>query len=704
MRMAKSVLTIFAGALFGLILSVLLLSLHDASMTATATGRVQLLVGTAFGALFGWSALAFRKAKTRLNLAEHDFRVRLAMLQQRELRMMQFADSGADWLWETNKELEFSWVSEGLEERLGIPAQHFLGANRRSRASMDNYGVDWLRHQETLQARKSFKDFRYPLKFKGETKWINTSGLPAYDADGEFQGYRGTARDVTELVLEQRKNQELSELLASVVDSLQDTFSLWDPDGKLLFGNPSFFAANVALGEEVRPGVTFSRFIELSATANIEIVGAVEGANYQLERLRNRALANPEPEVLKRPDGEIYQVVSQRLKDGSTISLGRNITSARLVAERFELATTGVSIWDHNFATGEFYISPGFAGRLGYLEDEFTQKLAGSLQHLMPQEDSQDFMQKLEAVTRGRSGEYASQHRFVAKSGVLKTFWVVGKVNFDTAGNPIRFSGVLSDVSYQAKLEEQVRHAQKMEAIGNLTGGIAHDFNNLLAVVLSSFELAAESGNVEEFHKFADIGVNAVQRGQELIDSLLSFAKISPLRPKIVDLNSLIDASKALLETTVRGQMQLKYELTSASCIVKLDETFAQTAILNLILNARDAKVDDPEIVIRTSLLSVHSDGDEMNPSGLGPGQYAVLSISDKGAGIPAEHLPSIFEPFFTTKASDEGTGLGLSMVHGFMEQSGGAVEVVSETDLGTTFRLIFPIAEMSEAVSLTEG
>jgi signal transduction histidine kinase len=236
----------------------------------------------------------------------------------------------------------------------------------------------------------------------------------------------------------------------------------------------------------------------------------------------------------------------------------------------------------------------------------------------------------------------------------------------------------------RANAEEQLRQAQKMQALGQLTGGIAHDFNNLLTVIQGSADILKRPALPEDKRlRFADAIVQTAARAAALTSQLLAFARRQPLRPKVVDLNDCIAGMTDLLERTLGARFVLRTELASKICPVEVDETQLEVAVLNVAVNARDAMPEGGGIVIRTRNVPVG----EID----GLGRAVALSIADTGTGIEPDTLARVFEPFFTTKNVGKGTGLGLSQVYGFAKQSGGDVRIASEVGIGTTVTLLLP-------------
>jgi signal transduction histidine kinase/CheY-like chemotaxis protein len=253
--------------------------------------------------------------------------------------------------------------------------------------------------------------------------------------------------------------------------------------------------------------------------------------------------------------------------------------------------------------------------------------------------------------------------------------------------------------------ETEIRQAQKMEALGQLTGGIAHDFNNILTVIIGTIEILDEAvANSPDLAEVAQLITDAAARGAALTHHLLSFARKQPLQPIDVDVNLLMLNVIELLKPTIGGPIDIDFAPGSEVSAALVDPNQLTTAVLNLALNARDAMPNGGNLTIKTGNIKL-SDEDAKTHDGLAAGEYVTISISDTGHGIAKPDLPKVFDPFFTTKDVGKGTGLGLSMVYGFVKQSGGHIAIESEKGRGTTIRIYLPQTEratMPAAISTT--
>ena len=247
------------------------------------------------------------------------------------------------------------------------------------------------------------------------------------------------------------------------------------------------------------------------------------------------------------------------------------------------------------------------------------------------------------------------------------------------------------EIAERTRAEEQLRQAQKMEAVGQLTGGIAHDFNNLLAVIIGNLELIEDGvkGNAELLD-ITNRSRHAAQRGAELTQRLLSFARRQSLNPATVDVGAVIGGMNHLLRRTIGPQIAVDLRTDPAAGQASVDQSFLESAILNLVLNARDATPTGGRITVELA----HARLDEARPGPpdtVPPGDYVTIAVMDTGTGMPPDVAARAFDPFFTTKEVGKGSGLGLSMVYGFVRQSNGYVTLASTPGGGTTARLYLP-------------
>lgn len=250
---------------------------------------------------------------------------------------------------------------------------------------------------------------------------------------------------------------------------------------------------------------------------------------------------------------------------------------------------------------------------------------------------------------------------------------------------------IAHDVTERTKLEHQLRHSQKMEAMGQLTGGIAHDFNNLLTIIICNAEILTEKfSNNENILPTAAMILSAGERASELTRQLLAFARRQPLQPKPADINRLITGMEGMLRRTLGEHVEISLNTKAGLWEVTIDATQLESAILNLAVNARDAMPSGGKLMIETGNVTFDDQYAQRHDE-VRPGDYSMIAISDTGIGMSPEVIRRAFEPFYTTKEVGKGTGLGLSMVFGFIKQSGGHIKIYSEVGHGTCIKMYLP-------------
>jgi PAS domain S-box-containing protein len=306
-------------------------------------------------------------------------------------------------------------------------------------------------------------------------------------------------------------------------------------------------------------------------------------------------------------------------------------------------------------------------------------------------------------------GRYEREGWHLRKDG--SRFWasvVIDAVRAE-GGELVGFANVMRDITdrmrTQTELEQKrsaIAKSQRMKAIGQLTGGIAHDFNNLLTIITNSLDVIAQAPeDSARNQRVIENARNAVEHGVRLTNHLLAFARSQPLRPKPETINSLISGFASVLQGAAGSAIALKVELAPSLDRISVDATQFKAALLNLVVNAREAMhgEQEAEMIISTGLVDV----EEINVSPrLAPGLYAGVTVSDSGCGIASEALDHVFEPFFTSKEVGEGSGLGLSQVYGFAAHSGGGVGIVTSVGNGTSVTIYLPMA--TPAAELADG
>jgi CheY-like chemotaxis protein len=338
------------------------------------------------------------------------------------------------------------------------------------------------------------------------------------------------------------------------------------------------------------------------------------------------------------------------------------------------------------------YISGNLKAITGFSHEDILKHPDIWSERLHP-DDRDRVLAAIEA--RRKSGRSAVEYRWQCGDGTYRHFLDQAVLLKDGDGQPIEFAGTLTDVTDQRSLESQLIQAQKMDAIGKLTGGIAHDFNNLLAAVIGGLGLIEKRAELEdEPRRILGMTKRAAEQGSELVRRLLAFARRQKLEPQPIKMASLKEAVSDLLIHTLGGLVHIEWRAAKNVWNAFADQAQLELALVNLIINARDAMPAGGTVTITSENRAIGAD----NSVGLPAGDYVVLAVSDTGTGISADDLGKVMEPFFTTKDMGKGSGLGLSMVYGFATQSNGAFRIESELGRGTNAELWLPRAPTQSA------
>jgi PAS domain S-box-containing protein len=427
--------------------------------------------------------------------------------------------------------------------------------------------------------------------------------------------------------------------------------------------------------------------------------GRFETEGWRVRKDGSRFRANVVLDAIRNEAGELiaYAKVTRDMSD----RVGAQ-TALRESEERFRILVQGVADYAIYMLDPDGRITNWNRGgeRIkGYPADEIVGR---HFSIFFTEEDRAKGEPAREIATASREGRFEGEGWRVRKDGTR--FWagvVVDRI-LDQGGRLLGFAKVTRDMTEKKKAEEELERAraalaqaQKMEAIGQLTGGVAHDFNNLLTVIANSLELLSDSARDEaQKRRIIDIAQRATERGAKLNQQLLAFSRRQPLRPEPHDVNALIGGFEPVLRRACREAIDFGLDLSSAPVTAKIDAQQFETALLNLVVNARDAMPAGGSLCISTRIETTDT-ASVKAMSELASGRYVKIAVSDNGEGMGPETVRRAFEPFFTTKEVGKGSGLGLSQVYGFVAQSGGHVAIDSAPGVGTTVTLYLPATEL---------
>ena len=361
--------------------------------------------------------------------------------------------------------------------------------------------------------------------------------------------------------------------------------------------------------------------------------------------------------------------------------------------ERFDLAMKFANdgIVDWNIKTNEIYYSPGWKKMIGYEDHEIKNK-PSEWKRLTKPEDIKASQKMLNEVLERKRERFEKEFKMLHKDGHWVDVLARANVIFDEKDKGIRLVGTHVDITDLKRMEAELRQAQKMESVGRLAGGVAHDFNNMLSVILGNTEMILEDAdtanpfinNLQEIHK-------ATKRSIDLTQQLLAFARKQTIAPKVLDLNKTIEGMLRMLRRLIGENIDLAWIPRKNLYTVKIDPSQIDQVMANLCVNARDSIKGVGKITIETNNISFDENYCHEH-DGFKPGEFVMIAVSDNGCGMGTEILDNLFEPFFTTKDVSKGTGLGLATVYGIIKQNKGFINVYSEPDKGTSFKIYLPV------------
>jgi len=516
------------------------------------------------------------------------------------------------------------------------------------------------------------------------------------------------SRSVAELGQAMRESERVLAQLTATLEAIPDLMFEMDAEGRYLEVRAAR-SELLAQPAELLLGRTVAEVMPAPAAAAV------------MKALDAAAAQGVSTGILLRldlPRGESWFELSAARKrhegDGPQrfIVLSRDVTDRKRAEDalreseerwKFALEGAGDAVWDFDVLTGEEVVSRRWPEMLGYGEDEVMDNSYESWKQRIHPDDRAQVLATVRDHLEGRTRTYACEYRARCKDGSWKWIQVRGMVVARGAdGKPRRMIGTRTDISeqmrvqeHQKHLEAQLREAQKMESIGTLAGGIAHDFNNILGAILGNVALMRDDiGPDHPAHaKLAQISTSGV-RARALVQQILAFSRQQPEEPIAQPLQTIVLETLSLLRATLPAGVQLGSRLSEAPLFVYADATQIHQVLMNLGTNAWHA-LHGHNGHIEIGLEEIELDEAEAERrGGLAAGRHAHVWVSDDGSGIDEATLGRIFEPFFTTKPPGQGTGLGLSVVHGIVRAHGGTISVDSRLGHGSRFDLFFPAVD----------
>ncbi|WP_119167161.1 PAS domain S-box protein [Algihabitans albus] len=627
---------------------------------------------------------------------EAAIRTATAELRQREAHLRLITDNLPVLIVYEDLDLRYRFINQTGVDWFAQPRQQIIGRSISEVMGDESFGriesyIESARQgvQSTFETTMAYPD--------GVTRDIHGLYLPDLDENGRVKGLVAMAMDITDRKRAENELRSKKNELELIFNHVPTRIFYKDDANRILRLNEPAARSMGMTVEEAEGADSFDLFPEMAKSYHDDDLEIIRSGTPKLGIIE---------EYVPR-DGERGWVRTDKVPytDPDT---GRrfvfiatsDITAEKLAEEqlrageeRYRSLYTRTPVMLHSIdAEGRLLsVSDFWLEKLGYSRDEVVGKQATNF--MTPESAYRATAQALPELLRTGACKDL-EYQIVTKSGEVLDILSSAVAEYDEAGDFSRSMEVLTDITKRKVVERQLVQAQKMESVGQLTGGLAHDFNNLLGIVMGNLELLEQSvAEDKDAERWIEAALAAVERGAELNRRLLAFSRRQTLETQSVDPNPLIEGLGTLLRRTLGESIAFEYRLGQQIPLVRSDPNQLESAILNLAVNARDAMPKGGRLTIETE--HVHLDDDYASrESEVAPGDYVVLSVTDNGDGIPADEIDKVFEPFFTTKDVGKGSGLGLSMVYGFIKQSGGHVRVYSEVGVGTTVRLYLPVQD----------
>ncbi len=645
-------------------------------------------------------------------MRELEARIAATATRQAEQQYRRIVENANEGIWLLDSEARTIYANARLAEMLGYSVAEMIG--RRNLEFMDEAAQEQSRRN--WEKRRAGFSSRHEFRFRrrdGTDLWAQVSAVPIEGEDG-FVGALAMVSDISERKLVETALRESEARLRRAGRMAKFGHWKWIADGPHDDGTGGRSEYSPE-GADI-----LGRSAEELAIPNRDYLQQVvhpdDRAHVRDVSLQLFGRAGPFYSLeyrIVRPDGEIRDIQEMGenvyAADGTPlyaegtiqdITERKRAEAALRVSEAHlrrasRIAKFGHWIWtpdvDGRWSGGASRYSSEGAAILGYDAAELVISNGDYYERIVHPDERARLRAIGERVARRCEPGYSVEYRVVRPDGAVRDLQEIGENVFDAAGRIVSAAGTIQDVTERKRLAGQLQQAQKMEVVARITGGVAHDFNNLLTVILGNAEMLGQklAGQPLE-HRLADMILDAARRGGELVSQLLSFARRQPLEPKPVDANGLIEGMLLLLRRSVGGAVAFDVAAAADLWPALVDPAQLETALLHLAINARDAMPSGGTLRVETANVRL-DDAFVAKNRGARPGAYVMVAVIDNGTGMAPDVAARVFEPFFTTKPIGKGSGLGLSMVYGFVKQSGGYVQIETGVGAGTAVRLYLP-------------
>ncbi len=593
--------------------------------------------------------------------------------------------------------MSFTYISPQIKELTGFPVENWVDFDFWAQCVHPDDRDEAIAYcqSETAKGRDHTLEYRI-VRHDGNVVWVRdvVSVIKEQGQPGSLRGFFVDITDRKQVELEMKENEQwLIQLLNTLPNGVQEC----DAKGRIIFSN---VAHHRILG--VKPGELIGKNVwDFQLGENSK----QETRDYLAYLVAEKPI--PEPYMITNVTRDGDEVILEIIWDyqygtegevTGFISIISDITARKLTEDKLKMSERSLhqalqvahlGNWELDLVSKELIWSDEIYKIFEIDPEKNTASFDLFVETIHPEDRALVTDAFEDSIQNG--SVYQVEHRLLMKDGRIKYVTEHGETTYDENNNPIRSIGVVQDITELKQTELALRRSQKMDAVGQMAGGIAHDFNNILGIVLGNVELLEREITVDGKAQKRIEGIkHSAQRAVDLTRQLLGFSRSEATSKKVININQRLEKMQSLIVRSLTPQVEVSQQLAEELWSVEIDPGDFEDALLNLLLNARDAMSGNGLLTIETRNCELDQAYCDITP-GIVAGKYVQLAVSDTGIGLSSDMQEHIFEPFFTTKSQGEGTGLGLSMVYGFVKRSGGCIKVYSESGIGTTFRIFLP-------------
>ena len=623
-------------------------------------------------------------------------------LRNSEQRYRDIVSATSDLIWETDADNRMKWTSENFTEVSGLTPDSRYGLHPWERPETAAHTDAWQDFRSAMERRETFRGIRTTVSYRdGNPQHWDNSGTPSYDEHGQFIGYHGASSNITAQVRAEEERRRSEQRLRDIVGATSDM--VWETD-------QHFNMSYISNQYQVHSGNNSESLLGAPPWMSVEAQRAIDSwTEVRSAMEEHRPFRNVQTSVIYNDDRRTFWSISGQPifeEDGGFVGYrgaSTDITTQVNTEQKLQRrdvenqaimsnAPVGLASADSHGLVQSF--NPAATEIFGYAHEEIIgQNIFGLFPEGFEEKNIDSIRKYLQQSGDTTVAVESYRNIGLRKDGTEFPVDVALSSTTDQTGQTLYIISFV-DMSVQQETQDKLRQANRMEAVGQLTGGIAHDFNNLMMSMQLNLEFLLEKVEGDpESEEFAQSALSAITRGSALTSRLLSFSRQQNLSEQSIDANGLVRGMFNMLRRTMPNSMEINTRFDADLWAIKVDPHQLENALLNLAINARDAMPGSGTLTIQTHN---HARG-KFHPllaRELADRDHICVAIIDSGTGIPKDIIDQVIEPFFTTKDVGKGSGLGLSMVYGFVNQSGGHLSITSEPDVGTTIEMFFPRAE----------